>query len=400
MIINLRDRLMPTTTNLKKYRAVHLTSAHPPLDVRIFHKECRSLARAGYEVTVLGNHTRNEIVDSVRLQGLGATRGRLQRITVKLVRMCQAAFQNAADVYHIHDPELLLVGLVLRSAGKRVIYDIHEDLPRTMLLKAYLPKFLRKSLIWIVEHTENAAARRMSGLIVATPALADRFRPIHSDTVVVNNFVMLNEFIAPTGLEWKKRDPAVVYYGGLSEERGIREMLKAMDVLPSTLHLKLELGGCFYVKDQETFYMSEPYWKHVNWHGELDRNSIASILNRVQVGLVILHPDEAYLTSQPTKLFEYMAAGIPVVASDFPLWRSIVEDAGCGLLVDPLDVNDIATAIEYLIRNPGEAEAMGERGRKAAEERFNWVNEEQALLTFYASLLPESTVLGAEALTA
>lgn len=391
---------MPTTTNLKRYRAVHLTSAHPPLDVRIFHKECRSLARAGYEVTVLGNHTRNEIVDSVRLQGLGTTRGRLQRITVKLVRMCRAAFQNAADVYHIHDPELLLVGLVLRAAGKRVVYDIHEDLPRTMLLKAYLPRFLRKSLMWIVECTENAAARHMSGLIVATPALAARFRLIHPDTVVVNNFVMLDEFNAPTSVAWNRRDPAVTYYGGLSEERGIREMLAAMDALPSTLHLKLELGGSFYVEDQETFYMAEPSWKHVNWHGELDRNSIASILNRVQVGLVILHPDEAYLTSQPTKLFEYMAAGIPVVASDFPLWRSIVEDAGCGLLVNPLNVNEIAAAIEYLIRNPREAEAMGRRGRKAAEERFNWTNEERALLTFYASLLPEATVLGTEALTA
>lgn len=390
---------MPTTTNFLRYRAVHLTSAHSPLDVRIFHKECRSLARAGYEVIVLGNHTRNEIVDSVRMQGLGTTRGRLQRITVKLARMCQAAFQTGADIYHIHDPELLLVGLVLRTAGKRVIYDIHEDLPRTMLLKAYLPRFLRKPLMWIVERIENAAARHMSGLIVATPALADRFRPIHPGTVVVNNFVMLNEFITPTGLEWKRRDPAVVYYGGLSEERGIREMLTAMDVLPSTLHLKLELGGCFYVKDQETFYMAEPSWKHVNWHGELDRNSIASILNRVQVGLVILHPDEAYLTSQPTKLYEYMAAGIPVVASDFPLWRSIVEDAGCGLLVNPLDVNDIAAAIEYLIRNPNEAEAMGRRGRKAAEERFSWTNEEQVLLAFYASLLPEPKVLGTEALT-
>jgi glycosyltransferase involved in cell wall biosynthesis len=253
--------------------------------------------------------------------------------------------------------------------------------------------------MWIVERTENVAARHMSGLIAATPALANRFRPIHPDTVVVNNFVILDEFIAPTGLEWKRRDPAVVYYGGLSEERGIHEMLAAMDVLPSTLHLKLELGGCFYVKDQETFYMAEPCWKHVNWHGELDRNNIASILNRVQVGLVILHPDEAYLTSQPTKLFEYMAAGIPVVASDFPLWRSIVEGAGCGLLVNPLDVNDIAAAIEFLIRNPHEAEAMGRRGRKAAEERFSWTNEEQVLLAFYASLLPEPKVLSPDALT-
>jgi glycosyltransferase involved in cell wall biosynthesis len=391
---------MPTTTNLKTYRAVHLTSAHSPLDVRIFHKECRSLARAGYEVIVLGNHACNQTVDSVKLQGLGTTRGRLQRMTVKMAGMCKAAVEAVADVYHIHDPELLAVGLALRTVGKRVIYDIHEDLPRTMLLKAYIPRFLRKPLMWSVERVENAAARRMSGLIAATPALADRFRPIHPNTTVVNNYVMLDEFIPATRSEWKTRDPAVVYYGGLSEERGIREMLAAMALLPDSLHVKLELGGCFYVKEQEAAFVAEPSWQYVNWHGELDRDGIASLLNRVQVGLVVLHPDKAYLTSQPTKLFEYMAAGIPVVASDFPLWRSIIEDAGCGLLVDPCNVRDIAAAIERLIRNPNEAEAMGLRGRRAAEEHFSWANEEQVLLSFYASLLPEHNVLGAEALMA
>ncbi len=391
---------MPTTANPKMYRVVHLTSAHSPLDVRIFHKECRSLARAGYEVIVLGNHVCNEIVDSVKLQGLGMTHGRIQRMTVKMAGMCKAAFEAAADVYHIHDPELLAVALALRTAGKRVIYDIHEDLPRTMLLKAYLPRSLRKPLMWIVERVENTAARRMTGLITATPALADRFRHIHRNTVVVNNFVMLNEFLPATRLEWKRRDPAVVYYGGLSEERGIQEMLAAMELLPDTLHIKLELGGCFYVKEQEAAFAAKPYWKHVNWHGELDRNGIASLLNKVQVGLVVLHPDEAYLTSQPTKLFEYMAAGIPVIASDFPLWRSIIADAGCGLLVDPCNVHDIAAAIEQLIRNPAEAEAMGLRGRRAAEEHFSWANEEQVLLSFYASLLTAHKVVEAEALMA
>jgi glycosyltransferase involved in cell wall biosynthesis len=391
---------MSIAINPKPYRIAHLTSAHAPLDVRIFHKECRSLARAGYEVIVVGNYAANEIVDAVRLQGLGAASSRLQRMTLKLAGMCRVAFEVAADVYHIHDPELLVVGLVLRAAGKRVVYDIHEDLPRTVLLKAYVPRVLRKPLLWIVERVENAAARRMSGLITATPALGDRFGSIHRNTVVVNNFVILEEFILPKRLEWKNRDSSVAYYGGISEERGILEMVAVMELLPRELHLKLELGGCFYVKGQQSELAAKPCWKHVNWHGELDRSGIASLLNRVQVGLVILHPDEAYLTSQPTKLFEYMAAGIPVIASDFPLWRSIIHGARCGLLVDPLDVQEIAAAIEQLIRNPSEAEAMGQRGRRAAEEHFSWTNEEQVLLSFYSSLLPSREVLGEEAMAA
>jgi hypothetical protein len=109
--------------------------------------------------------------------------------------------------------------------------------------------------------------------------------------------------------------------------------------------------------------------------------------------LVLYHPEKSHEVAQPNKLFEYMAAGIPVIASDFPLWRKIIQDAGCGLVVDPLDSRAIATAIERLITNPAEAEAMGQRGRKAAEGHFNWATQEQTLLSFYAALLTERVIL-------
>lgn len=384
---------MSPATKKKGIRVVHLTSAHGPFDVRIFHKECRSLARAGYEVIEIGNFEFNGTVDGVTIRGLNRSGGRLQRGTVGLVAIAAEAIRAAGDLYHLHDPELLLVGLLLRAAGKRVIYDIHEDLPRTVLIKAYVARPLRHPLMWIVELLENVAAQHMSGLVAATPALADRFRPLHGNTVVVNNFVILDEFTPPTSEDWKRRSPAVTYFGGISEERGIREMLAAMELLPSTLGAKLELAGFFYVKQLQTDLVAGPQWKHVNWHGKLDRSGLASLLDRVQVGLVILHPNKAYLTSHPTKLFEYMAAGIPVVASDFPLLRSIIQEAGCGILVDPFDVRQIAAAINRLLTSPSEAEEMGKRGRKAVQERFSWSNEEQVLLSFYSPLLPQSSAL-------
>jgi hypothetical protein len=139
--------------------------------------------------------------------------------------------------------------------------------------------------------------------------------------------------------------------------------------------------------------VATPQWRHVQWRGKLDRNGVASLLNRVQVGLVVLHPEQNFVVSHPIKLFEYMAAGIPVIASDFPLWRSIIQEAGCGLLVDPFDTRALATAIEHLMTNRDEAEAMGWRGRKAVEERLNWANEERNLLSFYSSLLVGSGAL-------
>jgi glycosyltransferase involved in cell wall biosynthesis len=384
---------MSQATNEKTIRVVHLTSAHAPFDVRIFHKECRSLARAGYEVIEIGNFEFNGTVDGVTIRGLNRRCGRLQRSTVSLVHIAREATRAAGDLYHLHDPELLLVGLLLRAAGRRVIYDIHEDLPRDVLVKEYVPKPVRKPLMWIVEPVENAAAQRMSGLIAATPAIANRFYKIHSNTVVVNNYAVLDEFAPAAGWEWKNRDSSVAFIGGISEERGIREMLAAMDLLPRTLGAKLELAGWFCVEELKTDLAARSSWQHVNWHGRLDRLGLASLLDRVQVGLVILHPDKSFVTSHPTKLFEYMAAGIPVIASDFPVWRSIIQETGCGILVDPFDVRQIAAAINRLLTNPSEAEEMGKRGRKAVQEHFSWSNEEQVLLSFYSSLLPQSSAL-------
>jgi glycosyltransferase involved in cell wall biosynthesis len=394
------NQARPVVIDGKTHRIVHLTSAHPALDVRIFHKECRSLARAGYEVMQVGNYDLDGIIDGVRLRGLGSNKGRFQRFTSRLCVICWEAFRVDGDLYHVHDPDLLIVGLVLRAAGRRVVYDIHEDLPTKILLKMYLPKLIRKPLQWIVERMEDMAAGFMSGLITATPSLKDRFATVHRNIVTVNNFPILEEFTPPAKVDWNSRHRTVTYFGGISEARGIKEMLTAMDLLPRTLDVKLELAGWFYVKGLLTDLVTTPQWQHVNWHGELDRNGLTSLLSRVLAGLVILHPEKSFITSQPTKLFEYMAAGIPVIASDFPSWRSIIQETSCGILVNPLDTQAIAAAIEYLVLNPREAETMGQRGRRAVEERFNWANEEQTLFSFYSSLLPNRGVLNAEVLAA
>lgn len=375
-----------------KARIVHITSAHSPLDSRIFYKECCSLAKAGYEVTLLGAHCLNELRDGVILRGVGKSRGRAHRMSAKLIALCRAAFRLDADIYHIHDPELLLVALLLRLAGKHVVYDIHEDLPRTVHYKLYVPRHLRKALIWVVEAIENFSARRMTGLIAATPTIHKRFARMHSNTAVINNFPIRDELIAADKGEWQKREMTVAYIGGTSEERGIREMLQATALLPRSLGAHLELAGTFSSPNLLSELSATPEWNCVHWHGVLNRKGICSLLSRVRAGLVILHPEQNFIYSQPIKLFEYMAAGIPVIASDFPLWRSIIEESGCGLLVNPFDTQAIAAAIERLLTDSVLAEKMGQRGRKAVEERYNWIPEERTLLNFYSSILSTAEV--------
>jgi glycosyltransferase involved in cell wall biosynthesis len=387
---------VPATHGASKTRIVHVTSAHSPLDTRIFYKECRSLAGAGYDVTLLGAHSMNEVMDGVQFRGLGKSQGRRHRMTTKLTALCGEALRLNADVYHIHDPELLFMALLLRATGKRVIYDIHEDLPRTILYKRYIPDYLRKPLMWAVERFENLSARIMTGLVTATPTIDKRFSAIHRHTAVVNNFPLRDELAPTSDLAWGEREMSVAYIGGISEERGIREMLTAVDLLPESLGARLELAGKFSPPDLQTEMAARAEWKHVNWHGMLDRDDICALLGRVRAGLVVLHPEQNFVVSQPIKLFEYMAAGIPVIASDFPLWRSIIEKAGCGMLVDPFRPEQTAGAIERLLSDSALAEEMGRCGRRAVEERFNWNAEESTLLSFYSSIVANGRVAEAQ----
>jgi glycosyltransferase involved in cell wall biosynthesis len=201
---------------------------------------------------------------------------------------------------------------------------------------------------------------------------------------------MIDE-IAPTAeLPWSSRPLAVAYIGSTSERRGIREILRALALLPSASAAEMMLAGPFSPSGLLTELESLPGWARVQYLGVLDRPAIANLLSRVRLGLLVLQPEPNFVNAMPIKLFEYMAAGIPVIASDFPLWRQIIGEAGCGLLVDPQDPQAIARAMEYLLSHDAEAEAMGRRGRKAACEQYNWRSEERVLLKFYSDLLETS----------
>jgi glycosyltransferase involved in cell wall biosynthesis len=378
----LREKRQPTGA---KPRVVHITSVHEALDVRIFYKECQSLACAGYEVVLLSNDPQDFTQAGVSVRGLGQFSGRLQRITSKMWRMGREAFRLNAEIYHIHDPELLPLALVLRIAGKQGVYDIHEDLPRTVLYKHYIPQWLRRPLMRFIQIVENTAARLMTGLVTATPVIGRRFERINRNTVVVNNFPIMHELAPVTGRPWEERSCAAAYIGGIAVERGARELLAAIDLI-NPPNARLKLAGWFSDPTLQPELEKAAGWQRVDWYGLQDRTQIAELLGSVRLGLVVLHPEDNFVVSQPVKLFEYMAAGIPVVLSDFPLWRSMIEEEGCGLLVDPLDPAAIANAMTYLLTHDDEAKTMGQRGRAAVEKRFNWDAEERKLLAFYSQL--------------
>ena len=368
-------------------KVVHLTSAHPALDLRIFHKECRTLARAGFRVTIIGRHATDSVVDGVQIKAIPAEKRRLARMTRLVWRVYREALRQNADLYHFHDPELIPVGLLLRAAGKRVIYDVHEDVPKDILSKYYLPGWSRHLLSWAVRQVQSVSCRHFSAIVAVTPTIAERFRAINDRTVTVHNFPYIQEFVKE-GAPWEERLPAVAYIGGITAQRGIREMVLAMALLPKWLPATLEMAGNRVPEHAhpEELYR-HPGWARVRHHGTLDRKGVFDLLSRVRAGLVLFHPKPNHREAMPHKLFEYMGAGLPVIASDFPFWRQMFGGTGCAIFVDPLDPTAIAGAIEYVLTHPHEAARMGKQGQAAVLNRYNWETEERELVNLYSGLV-------------
>lgn len=370
-------------------KVAHLTSAHSAVDIRIFHKEARTLARNGWHVTVVGHHPADSVIDQVHIKAIPSEEKRIARMTRTVWRVYREALRAEADIYHFHDPELIPVGLLLRAAGKKVIYDVHEDVPKDILSKFYLPLWSRKIISWSAGELQNLSSRHFSAIVAVTPSIAARFRAINCRTVIVRNFPYSEELArAETNSPWESRPPVMAYIGGITDQRGIREMVHAMALLPDSLGATLEIAGNEipeHAHPQELY--AHPGWARVKHLGILRRDGIARLLSRSRAGLVLFHPKPNHWESMPTKLFEYMSAGLPVVASDFPLWREIVAGSGCGILVNPLDPPQIAKALEYLLTHPSEAQEMGRRGQQAALQNYNWESQEPELLNLYSALM-------------
>jgi glycosyltransferase involved in cell wall biosynthesis len=365
-----------------------MTSAHSAFDVRIFHKECKSLARAGYEVTLVAPHGESLSVDGVRVKAVTPAKSRFERWFKTTAAVYRAAIEVDADVYHFHDPELIPAGLLLRAQGKKVIYDLHEDLPLTVSYKPYLPKWTQRSVSRALAIMESLTVRRFSGLIAATPEIAARFEG-HSNVCVVQNYPMREEFPEET----KTEEPSdyVAYVGlRITRARGAEEMVRAMELLSNTPLVRLKLAGTIEPSALQQQLEAMAGWKSTEYLGALGRAGVSELIRNAVAGLVVLHPEPNYVSSHPVKLFEYMCAGIPVIASDFPGFRAIIERAKCGILVDPFSAKEIADAIEFLCTHPQEARAMGARGRLAVSSRYNWQHEEQSLFGMYSRLCHEA----------
>ncbi len=370
-----------------------LSTVHLLHDVRLFQAEARTLARAGFEVTVIAlEDTTDSETDGARTIPLPAQQNRLLR-ALQSIRVLRLALRQRAELYAIHDPELLPAAVLLRLLTRRpVVYDVHEDVPAAIRSRLWLPRGLRPLTAWLYRFVERLSLPFIAGLSLADHAYEKYYRGLRFETVLNYPLMTYADLYRPAGPSLGAR-PVLVYTGAIMRLRGLFEMLYLVQRLrrsfPSILLRLVGPVDSELVAERDEVVSRLGLAPNVEFTGLVSHTQVHGYILDADVCLALLHPDPNYLRSLPTKMFEYMMMGRPVVVSDFPMWKDIVEDAECGYAVDPLDGDAAANAVQTLLGDDDRRVRMGEAGRRAVLERYSWEGEGRRLVGLYRELLGE-----------
>lgn len=369
---------------------VHITSNHRPTDIRIFRKMCRSLVNRGHKVTYIVPGVESQFIDGVELHALPHPSSRLARLLLTPLHAFTAALSFRADIYHFHDPELLPVARLLGALrpDSIILYDMHENMPLAIQSKSWIPLPLRGLAYRAYRIVERILLRHLP--VVFAEDSYYKYYDFLTRSATVRNFPIIDD-VAVHRVAPSEQSLNLVYIGGVTPHRGSRTMLEVLRVLHNR-GAECNLAVIGPVEDSEMLILQEQIEAlqledHVTFLGYLPPNEAWKAAAFSSVGLALLSPEPNYVESFPTKVFEYMCLGLAVVCSDFPLYKSLVDDTKAGVAVDPTNVHEIANAIEQYLANPSLLSEAREHGISAVIERYNWDSEFSALETLYNELL-------------
>lgn len=370
---------------MKRFVILHASSVHSPGDNRIFHKECVSLKNRNVEVHYVGQRAGQVSSNQgVHMHSIPATSSRPARVFYGWKVILKTALRVRPNIVHLHDPELVPLGILLKLLRFKVVYDAHEDFEAQLSDKDYFPRPMEGILRWVAKLFDWITATLFDGTVFANPQITHRHRD--SKTCLVRNFPDLSlwtDYVPRPSTDAR----VVVYVGLLHPMRGIESMIDAVGILNRSYPTKLRLIG----RIDETDYLNElkqkEGWQHVETIAFATDYELPKLILGANVGIVISRKTKNYLSNYPTKLFEYMAAGLPVVASDIEGWRSIVGDHAYVTFVDPADLSAVVSALHSYLADPVSASRFGLSAQQAVAQQFSWNSEADKLYQFYVSIL-------------
>lgn len=373
----------------------HITIVHNAFDTRIFFRECISLSKnyrvvliapAGPELSKYADNTE----PVVQVIGIKTSANRLNRFLTAGRNAFLIALKQKAQVYHFHDPEFLPWASLLVLLGRKVIYDVHEDYQSALMARKNLSH--KNKLIGIYRKFEDFACKRMH-LILAERSYISIYQKRAKSLCVVENFCT-TEMLAPFKKEIRINNTHLIYIGTIHAERGAETMIEALALCNNKgLNLQLDMVGNITDPIWRKNLESNPEYqkvKHqINWHGRLSLIESFQISEKAFAGFALIDNQPNHSESYPGKIFEYMAVGLPVIASDNLINKGVVERNEAGICVGFADAYTVADAVEKLFSNKTLAQQMGHNGTVAVEKNYNWKSEEMTLLDFYNKIVSQ-----------
>lgn len=374
--------MIENSTNQKK--VCHVTSAHSRYDVRIFHKECKSLANNGFDVTLLVNdNLPNESIDGVKIVSTQLKpSNRFERMVKSKKKIKTLMLESDADIYHFHDPELLPEASWIKNKGKKVIFDFHEDVSQQILFKTWIPASFRRIVSSIYKSYEQKKAKSFDALITVTPKFVERLQKVNSNTVMVTNYPILKGESKNEHIQKKK---AICFAGGISPQWNHENIIKAIESIEDIEYILAGSGPKEYLEKLKGL----EGWRKVRYLGRIPHEEVKTIYAESMVGMTLLSHetqvgDEGTLGN--TKIFEFMEAGLPVICSNNKLWKEIVEKYECGLSINPCIIEEVTKTISKIVRDLDCANKMGQNGSSAVRKEYNWESQENILVEIYKKM--------------
>lgn len=368
-----------------KSKVCHITSAHSRYDTRIFLKECVSLAKSGFDVFFLVAEkigTKAETINGVTIVPVAIEpKNRIDRIINSPKILLEKAIQIDADIYHFHDPELLQITLKLKGLGKKVIFDSHEDYPVQILDKKWIPWLLRPLISYLYTLYSSHILKQLDYLIGVSPHITEKLEMINHNVELITNYPILCD----KEIKGKKNKNQFGFAGGISDQWNHQVILKALEKIDAKYSL-MGNGEEKYINDLKNFKA----WDKVTYYGRIPQQEVRNKLSSCIAGIALANytnnGKQKLGTLGNTKLFEFMESGLAFICTDFIMWKEIIDKWKCGICIPPGDVNALQKAMQYMIDNPDKAKEMGENGRQAVLEEFNWGIEEKKLISLYRKL--------------
>lgn len=370
-------------------KVCHMTSSHNPKDQRIFHKECVSLAKAGYDVYLVERGASEE-VNGVHIVGTQEEdSGRFFRLLKRPKLVYEIAKSLDADIYHIHDMELLPFAMKLKKQGKKVIFDSHEDFASTFADSDALPlprpmkKLLGKMYGWY----ERRVCARLDAIISVTPHLCEKFEKVNPNTAMVTNYPLLDFGAWQKEMSYHPESNYVAFAGQITESYNLPFMVKAIQNVEG---IEFHLCGRYRSKEEVDRIIGEDKKGIVKFLGVLPFGEVPEFFNRSRAAVIVLDYFDNVGGKRGSlginKIYEAMLCGIPVVCTDYTLWQELIAEHKCGICVNPRNEEQLCEAVRYILDHPDEAEQMGKNGRKAVLEQYNWNTQEKELCALYEKL--------------